>query len=151
MGKLLELLRKYLNRETVSYLIFGILTTVINYVVFWIFLRILGEESALVANVVAFVAAVAFAYVTNKLYVFGSKSWSPAVVKKELMSFLSARLLTFGVEELGLFISANLLYLGRYAIFGVDGIMISKLALNVLVIIGNYILSKWLIFKPGEK
>lgn len=147
MKKLFGLLRKYLNRETISYLIFGVLTTVINYLVFWFFLQILGDEAALVANVVAFIVAVAFAYVTNKLYVFESKSWSLRVIKKELASFVGARLLTFGLEELGLFVAVNLMHLGRYAIFGVDGIMLSKLALNVLVIIGNYVLSKWIIFR----
>ena len=147
MKKIVAGIGKYFNRETISYLIFGVLTTVLNYVVFWLFLRLLGDEAALLANVVAFIAAVAFAYVTNKLYVFESKSWKPEVVKKELVAFISARLLTFALEELGLFVAANLLHLGRYALFGVDGIMISKLALNVLVIIGNYILSKWIIFK----
>lgn len=142
-----EKIGKYLNRETVSYLIFGVLTTVINYIVFWIFLRLLGDSAALVANVVAFIAAVAFAFVTNKLYVFESKSWKRDVVKRELASFIGARLLTFFLEEAGLFVAANLLHLGDHTIFGVDGIMISKLFLNVLVIIGNYILSKWIIFK----
>jgi len=147
MKKIVSWIGKYLNRETISYLIFGVLTTVLNYIVFWLFLRLLGDEAALLANVVAFIAAVAFAYVTNKLYVFESKSWKPEVVKKELVAFISARLLTFALEELGLFVAANLLHLGRYALFGVDGIMISKLLLNVLVIIGNYVLSKWIIFK----
>lgn len=147
MEKLRNVLHKYLNRETMSYLIFGVLTTVLNYAVFWVFLRIFGEEAALAANVVAFIAAVIFAYITNKLYVFESKSWKLSVLKKEISSFLSARLLTFALEELGLLVAANLLHLGRYAVFGVDGILLSKLFLNVLVVIGNYILSKWIIFK----
>ena len=140
-------MRKFLNKETISYLIFGVLTTVINYIFFWIFLRMMGDEAALIANVIAFIVAVAFAYVTNKLYVFESKSWNAAVVKKELASFVGARLLTFGVEELGLFVAVNLLHLGRYILFGLDCILWAKLFLNVLVIIGNYILSKLIIFK----
>ena len=150
MKRLTNLFRAWCNRETITYLIFGVLTTVLNYIVFWAFLRLLGNEAAIIANVVAFIAAVAFAYITNKLCVFGSKSWKADVVKKELISFVGARLLTFGVEELGLLLAANALRLGRFVVLGLDGILWSKLFLNVLVIIGNYILSKWIVFKSRK-
>lgn len=142
--------RALCNRETITYLIFGVLTTILNYIVFWVFLRLLGNEAALIANVIAFIAAVAFAYVTNKLYVFGSTSWKANVVKKELISFIGARLLTFGMEELGLLLAANVFHLGRFAVLGLDGILWSKMFLNVLVIIGNYVLSKWIVFKSKK-
>ena len=64
-----KLLQKLINRETLTYLIFGVLTTLVNYVVFWLFDRLLTEHWVLVTNAIAFVAAVAFAYVTNKLFV----------------------------------------------------------------------------------
>ena len=144
IGKIKALFVKYY--DILVYLVFGVMTTVVNYLIYLPCYNLLGLSSS-VSNVIAWAVAVAFAYVTNKPFVFKSRSWSPGVVKKELASFIGARLLTFALEELGLFVAANLLHLGRYAAFGVDGIMLSKLVLNVLVIIGNYILSKWIIFK----
>ena len=64
------------TREVLTYLLFGVLTTVVNYVVFWLTLRLGGEELVLVANALAFVASVIFAYVTNKIFFFFCKSWT---------------------------------------------------------------------------
>ena len=89
--------------EAVSYLFFGVLTTVINYGTFWIFHALLGDAYDLFSNLIAFVAAVTFAYITNKLYVFESRSWSFDVLRREIPSFLGARLVSFGFEEAGLF------------------------------------------------
>ena len=145
-----NILKKTINRETVTYLIFGLLTTVINYAVFWLFLKILGDAAALIANVVAFVFATSFAYVTNKLFVFQSRSWKSTVVRKEILSFLSARVLSFLFEEVGLFVCANLLKLGRHTVWGIDGIMLSKIVLSLVVVAINYVLSKFLIFKDQK-
>ena len=76
--KINNLIKKFLNKETISYLIFGVLTTIINIVVFWFAERelafIMSEDAAsLVGNVIAWVISVAFAFVTNKLFVFESK------------------------------------------------------------------------------
>ena len=148
--------------EAISYLFFGVLTTVINYGTFWIFHALLGDAYDLFSNLIAFVAAVTFAYITNKLYVFESRSWSFDVLRREIPSFLGARLVSFGFEEAGLFVASYILHLGAYAytfrlggrdLFAIDGVLIAKLCLNVIVVIMNYFFSKFFIFKKegGKK
>ena len=146
-----KLLSKLLNRETILYLIFGVLTTVLNLAVFWLMNKAVGEALALVNNAVAFVVAVAFAYVTNKLFVFESKSWDSATLLKEIPSFVGARLFSFGLEELLLWLAKDVLAVGKYslAILGltIGGLMIAKILISVIVVILNYIFSKFFIFK----
>ena len=99
-----ELVKKCLTqwREESAYLFFGVLTTLINYVVFGVLHVFWGDEGALAANLIAFVVAVAFAYLTNKIFVFESRSWRPALLIREAASFVAARLFSFGLEEAGL-------------------------------------------------
>ena len=90
----MDKIKKILNRETVLYIIFGVATTVVNYVVFYLLYNVLWNQShSLAANAAAFVAAVIFAFVVNKLFVFESKSWSADTLKREIPSFLAARIL----------------------------------------------------------
>lgn len=145
MKKIQELFRKY--KEIIMYLIFGVGTTAVNWIIYTL-LVVLGEEVNLTfANIIAWVGAVAFAYITNKLWVFESKSWNPKIVWKELGMFLSARMFS-GVFEIGVF--PILVRMGmNQAIFGVEG-MLAKIVIGVLVIILNYIFSKLLVFKKKE-
>ena len=149
----MEKLKKLLNRETVLYLIFGVLTTVVNYVVFrLIYMAVLGGRHSVVANAVAFVAAVIFAFVVNKLFVFESKSWAPSVLKKEIPPFVASRVASFGIEELGLLVSEGLLHLNEVTVLtlgatAIDGVTVAKLALSVIVVILNYVFCKWFVFK----
>ena len=148
------------RREEITYLFFGVLTTVINYGSFWLLHDVLlGERFDLVSNLIAFVAAVTFAYVTNKIYVFESRDWGYATLRKEIPAFLGARLVSFGFEEAGLFVASYVLRLGRYAFtlrlggrafFALDGVLIAKLVLNVFVVIMNYFFSKFFIFKQPD-
>ena len=138
--------RKIINKETITYLIFGVLTTIVNYGVFWIAYRFFGKESSLLANFLAFIFAVLFAYVTNKLFVFESKSWKWSVLRKEVFAFLSVRLLSFGFEECGIFLCANVLHMGEIAIWGIIGIFAAKVVLSFIVVVINYIVSKFFIF-----
>ena len=137
------------TREVLTYLLFGVLTTVVNYVVFWLTLRLGGEELVLVANALAFVASVIFAYVTNKIFVFQSKSWTWNVLKKEVATFVGARLLSFGLE--GLLLCTHVWKVGRWALFGINGILVAKVVLSFLVVILNYVISKFLVFQTKEK
>lgn len=81
-----NLFNKY--KEIISYLFFGVMTTLVNFVSFWAFNKILGESLYLISNVIAWVISVVFAYVTNKLWVFESKSWKFRVLLKEVPEFL---------------------------------------------------------------
>ena len=139
--------KKLMNRETVSYLIFGVLTTLVDWVVFWVLKRILGEEWLLLINAAAFLAAASFAYVTNKLWVFESKSWAPAVLKKEIPMFFAARVFSFLFTEAGLWFSRDVLHAGSFRFWKFDGLDIAKVLLSVVVVILNYVFSKLFIFR----
>jgi len=128
--------------EVLSYLLFGVLTTVVNYLVYLPVYNLLGLSAA-VSNAIAWVVAVAFAYVTNKIWVFHSKVKEPAAVLKEAAKFVSSRAATGVLEVLGV---PFLILLGMdQKIFGIDG-MLAKMVVSVIVVIANYVLSKWLVF-----
>ena len=146
----MKLIKKLIRNELVTYVFFGFLTTIINYGVFYIFYTLFGDDFVLIANIIAFFFATVFAYVTNKLFVFGSRSWEKAVLKREVSSFLGARIVSFLFEEFGLFVCANLLNVGQYSIFGLDGVMIAKITLSFIVVAINYVLSKMYIFAKKD-
>lgn len=153
MERIADMVREILarRREETAYLIVGVLTTVVNYAVFFGLHALWPDRFVLLSNLIAFVTALAFAYVTNKLYVFQSRDWSWGVVRREAGSFAAARVFSFGLEEAGLWAAAYILHAERYVLLGVDGILLSKLALSGLVMVINYFFSKYLIFtKPDE-
>lgn len=135
MKKIMELVKKHW--DIVTYLFFGVLTTLVNYAVYLPCYNWLGL-SATVSNVIAWVVAVAFAYLTNKPWVFKSHDWSAKVVIPELTKFVACRVGS-GVLETGMiFVFVDWL--------GFDG-NVFKLVTSVLVVILNYIGSKLLVFK----
>lgn len=141
---------KLINMITVEagmYLIFGVLTTIVNYGAFWIFLHLLGDELVLTVNTIAFVFAVTFAYITNKIFVFKSKSWKPKILIKEISSFLAARIVSYFFEQAGLFVCVEYLHVGEIKILGFDGILVSKVILSFVAVLVNYVFSKFIIFK----
>ena len=149
----MDKLKKLLNRETVLYIIFGVATTAVNYMVFHLLYNVLWDQSrSLTANAAAFVAAVIFAFVVNKLFVFESKSWSAATLKREIPSFLAARIGSFGIEEAGLFLAEKVLKLGGIVAITVAGVALDwitviKVALAFVVVALNYVFCKLIIFK----
>ena len=149
----MDKLKKLLNRETILYLIFGVATTLVNYIVFFLFLEmVLDGQNSPLANAVAFVAAVIFAFVVNKVYVFESKSWSLDALKREVPSFLAARVGSFLIEEVALIICEDILHLENAIVLQLgttqfSGIAAAKIALSVIVVILNYVFCKWFIFK----
>lgn len=138
-------------KELITYVIFGVLTTLVNFFAFWIFTKIFGEDLYLVNNAIAWVVGVVFAYITNKLFVFESKSWDLKVITKEITGFLGARIFSFLVEEGGMFLFVSVLGLGENSLtllgFTITGQFIVKILLAVIVVILNYIFSKFIIFK----
>ena len=135
MQKIRELLEKYW--DILMYLIFGVLTTVVNYIVFLPIYNLLGI-SATVSNAIAWVVAVAFAFLTNKPFVFRSNDWSWKTVGPELTKFVSCRIGSGVMETLILLVTVDIL--------GWNG-NIWKLVTNVLVVIVNYFGSKLLVFR----
>ena len=129
-----ELLLKY--KEIIMYLIFGVLTTVVNIAVYYIMANSL-QIHYLISNIVAWFLSVLFAYVTNRKYVFESKSNE---IIKEMVSFFGARLAT-GVMDMA--------FMWIFVGLGLLPDFVAKVITNVFVIIANYILSKLVVFK-GE-
>ncbi|NLO10157.1 MAG: GtrA family protein [Clostridiales bacterium] len=128
--------KKVINRETVSYGIFGILTTIVNFISYEGLYR-LGTPN-LTANWMAWVIAVTFAYIVNKWSVFRSRSSTINAELAKMGKFYGARLVSLGVEQLGMFVFVEKLGIYRWLIKG---------ALSIIVIIINYIFSKLYIFK----
>jgi len=154
-------MKKFWNKykEIITYIIFGVLTTVVSWGSYTVFVELLSMK-VFVGNLLSWICAVAFAYVTNKLWVFESKSWKPSVIGREIVTFVASRGIT-GVIEI--FCVPLLEKTGFDTIFYTiiekmnisfdllftKGIY-SKIALSVIVVIVNYFLSKFVSFKKAK-
>lgn len=142
--KVKNILLKY--KEQMLYLVFGVITTLTNWVVYTLAVKIFGINIS-ISNAIAWCIAVIVAYITNKLYVFESKSWNKSIIFKELSLFLGSRILS-GIIEVGGF--PVLYYIGlNQSILGIDG-FIAKLVISVFVVVLNYVLSKIFVFKEKQ-
>jgi putative flippase GtrA len=137
MNRFLKLWRFLTSPEMILYIVFGVLTTVINLLVFQICYNYL-DWSWQIANALAWILAVTFAFLTNKIWVFRSTSLRRDVVLKELLSFFAARLFSLGVDYLCMWMFIDILLW--------SGLM-AKIADNVIVVVINYVFSKLLIFR----
>ena len=133
--KILQLIKKY--KSIILYLVFGALTTLINIATYAIFAKVLNINY-LISNVIAWILAVIVAYITNKLYVFESKSFEKNVLVKEVISFFIARLFSLGVDMSFMYITIGILKYND---------ILMKVLSNIIVIILNYVFSKFIIFK----
>ena len=135
MKKLFSLIKKY--EEILSYLFFGGLTTLVNYIVYLPCYNLLHLSGAL-SNAIAWVAAVAFAYLTNKPFVFKSHDWSAKTVIPELSKFVGCRVGSGLAETAIIFVAVDLLAMNGNIV---------KLLTSVLVVILNYVASKLVVFR----
>ncbi len=122
------------NKEIIMYLVFGVLTTVVNIVVYYIFSNLL-HMNYLFSNAMAWFLSVLFAYVTNRKYVFDSKNNQ---IIKEAISFFCSRLATGIMDMMLMWFLVN---------FNIVNDVVAKVVVNVIVVILNYILSKLVVFK----
>lgn len=141
-----NLILKY--KEIIMYLIMGGLTTLVSWGTYMLFVWILPiyneDFLILTANTLSWVFAMTFAYITNKIWVFESKSWERHFLMKEFGMFASARLLTGIFEVIAV---PGLVWLGcNQTIFGVEG-MLSKVIVSIIVVLLNYVFSKLFIFR----
>ena len=136
---MMDWIRKLLHKyyDILVYLVFGVLTTAVNYLVYLPCYNLLGLP-AVVSNVIAWVVAVAFAYVTNKPFVFRSHDWSAKTVIPELSKFVGTRVASGGLESAIIWVTVDVL--------GWNG-NIWKLATSILVVVLNYVGSKLLVFR----
>ena len=134
MKTIRALIEKYY--DILVYLVFGVMTTAVNYIVYLPCYNLLGL-SATISNMIAWVVAVAFAYLTNKPFVFRSHDWSAKTVVPELTKFVGSRVASGALETAIIFVTVDLmLWNGN----------VMKLVTSVLVVIFNYVASKLLVF-----
>ncbi len=134
-----RLLGRIINRETITYAIAGVCTTLVNFISYEGLYRL--TSSNLTANWMAWVIAVTFAYIVNKWNVFRSRSQNAKDETVKVVKFFAARLVTLGVEQLGMYVLVERMGIYRWII---------KASLSVIVIILNYIFSKLCIFNEKK-
>lgn len=135
MTKMLKLFKQY--EAVLLYLFFGVLTTIINYLVY-VLCCDLFQLSAARSNIMAWTIAVLWAFLTNKPFVFKSKKWSWEIVMPEFMKFVSGRVISGVIETVFLLLTVD--YLDWHG-------KIMKLIASGMVMILNYFFSKWIAFK----
>ncbi len=139
-NKLLELYKKH--EEIVNYIIVGVMTTVFSWIVYavsvWTFLDVENPVELQIANILSWIAGVAFAYVTNRKYVFKSTEKN---ILKEAAQFSTSRISTLLLDMIVMFVMVTLL--------GINDI-ISKFVSSVLVTISNYLISKLFVFHKKQ-
>ena len=130
-------IKRILNKETISYVIFGILTTIVNLISYYFFSSIININY-LISNTISWIISVVFAYITNKFYVFNSKDKRKDVMVKEFIKFVNCRLTSGVIEILLLFLLVDMMKVND---------IISKLAIGVIVVVLNFIFSKIFVFQ----
>lgn len=140
MEKIKKLSEKLLTREVILYVVFGVLTTIVNLGSFYIMNNLLKWEEN-ISNFIAIVLAVLVAYVTNKDLVFHSTAESIKEKLNEFIKFIAGRAFTMIIE-----------FIGGWILFQtVIPEMISKLFITVIVIVLNFFISKFFAFKNNKK
>jgi len=134
---------RFCNYEMITYLIAGVLTTLVNYLVYFLMPRF-GTKGLdiILAQIVAWIAAVAFAYVVNKIFVFDSPSWKREVVLRELVPFVVCRLTSLGLETAFIYVMVALLHINE---------TLMKIIASIFVLLINYFASKFLVFRRRKK
>ena len=134
--KLLSVYDKY--KEVILYLFFGGLTTAVNYITYIVCAWLLPVSTTTIPTTIAWLVAVLFAYATNRTWVFNSQAHTVNELVREFITFLGARVISGLMDIAIMWIAVDTM--------GYNDLII-KLLSNVLVVIINYILSKFLIFK----
>lgn len=139
MEKIKTLYIKY--KEVVNYLIFGVMATIVNFASYFVFARLIGIDEV-ISSGLSWFCAVTFAYITNKMFVFESKTDTKKAFFKEMLSFFLARVFSGIVCDIGTFaLMVKVLHIND---------IISKIVTQVMVVILNYVLSKLLIFRKED-
>ena len=123
------------------YIFFGICTTLVNVIVYYICAHIFDLSTAL-GTALAWFLSVLFAYITNKIFVFESKTNGRKELVKEVSSFFGARILSYVIDMAGMYLLVSILLTNK---------MFAKVVMNVVVIILNYIFSKLFVFQKKKK
>ena len=130
-------IKRLINKETILYVIFGILTTIVNLIAYYLFSNIININY-LISNAIAWIISVVFAYITNKFFVFNSSYINKDVIIEEFIKFMNCRLISGLSEVVLLFLFVDLLLMND---------IVGKLIIGILVATINFIFSKVFIFK----
>lgn len=131
---------KFMNREVISYLIFGVLTTLVNWVVYGMMVRT-GVDYR-IATAGAWVVSVLFAFIVNKIFVFQSYDLHLSYLMKEIVSFTACRAASGVMEMVLMVIMVSWLNMDEY---------VSKVLVSIVVVVVNYVFSKLFIFRKSEE
>lgn len=131
----------FLKGEVFAYLFFGVCTTAVNFITFTVLYRFLNLGLSL-SNFTGIAISILFAFFTNKILVFKSKCVNSKEYFKEFIRFVSGRIFTMMLEIFGLLALVEIFFLNEY---------ISKAFLQIAVIISNFFISKFLVFKKSQK
>lgn len=126
--------------EYILYIVFGILTTVVNFITYFIFTKAIGFTTV-TSNLIATAISIIFAYITNKIFVFNSKRNSIGELITELVKFVDARIFTGLLDTLFVFIGVDCIKANDFVI---------KTISCIIVVLLNYIISKAIIFNKQE-
>lgn len=140
LNKLAELIKKLYYNETMRYLFIGGCTTLVNLISFAIFCDVMGMDVTL-GNVLSIILAILFAYITNKIFVFSSRTNGIKEMFSEFCRFVGGRLSTMAIEVGGVYLIHNMMGQPKMA---------AKLVTQILVIIGNYFISKFFVFRNRQ-
>ena len=134
-------IKKLINKEIILYVLFGVLTTIVNLIAYYLFSNIININY-LISNAIAWIISVVFAYITNKFFVFNSSYINKDVIIEEFIKFMNCRLISGLSEVVLLFLFVDLLLMND---------IVAKLIIGVLVALINFIFSKVFIFKGVDE
>ena len=139
------MIKKLANKETVLYLIFGVLATVLNIVLFYLFINIWKMSTGL-GNILDTIICILFQYFTNRIWVFESKNNGKEAIK-EFIQFILARGLTAIIDQIFVVVGVDF-FVAKYVSYSQQGIFSVgiKVLSNIVVIVLNYIFSKLFVF-----
>ena len=152
-------------REIILYLIFGVLTTLVDMVVYTVLTDLVGKDTRVLGipwyfytQVIAWIAAVLFAYVTNRLWVFSDKARTTPGILRELSLFAGGRVLTLLIQMALMWFFLDLIHADAWSLavwaaslLGQQGHFSVKLGVSVIVVILNYVFSKLFVFRKAKE
>lgn len=154
-----KIFHKY--RQPITFMLFGLCTTVIDYGAYFIFGGIVGSENIIeekyyiLGNLFSWFFAVTFAYITNKIFVFRSKQWNVKTLIKEIPTFYGTRFVALMVSELGIWLLVSVAGLKNFYIaflyVVIQGDLIAKLIMSLVSTMLNYLFGKFIIFSKVSK
>ena len=142
MKKLMQKLIQLFRNQAIRYIFFGGCTTLVNLVSYYLLREVAGMENITAANLIAISLSILFAYVVNKLFVFEHRTTSLAELFQEAVSFIGMRIGTLVVEVGGVFVMSEWC--------GIND-MVAKLVLQVVVLVLNFVISKFVVFRNKKQ